>query len=103
MMGKIHTIKQAVKRPKRNEVKLFIKSKSRPNLLKIVKRITTTTTGLHFPGLGQPHKVCGRFKHVFECSTFSNLEKCQKDTIKRTIKFVEFGFNSSDRYRIQTI
>ena len=34
MMGKTHTIKQAVKGPKINDVKLFIKDENQPNLQK---------------------------------------------------------------------
>ena len=55
MMSKTHTIKQAVKSLKTNEVELFIKDENRPNLYtrkgkEITKNIRTTTTiGLQSP------------------------------------------------------
>jgi len=76
MIGKTHTIKQAVKGPEIKDVKLFIKDKNRPNLLKknekritVNKKKTTTLIGLQVPGLGQAHKVCGGVKPVGERST----------------------------------
>ena len=59
-MGKTHNIKQAVKGPKINNVKLFIKDGSRRNLQKKKRKTnnnehqnTTTITGLQVPDLGR--------------------------------------------------